>query len=77
MTIVAQVCTLFQMRLVRNTDRHNNIIYVNLKYNEIELTTHVRAGESTLKELGRLLKFVSGTPGIPSGDVKWSASWPT
>lgn len=40
-------------------------------------TTHVRGGESTLKELGRLLKFVSGTPGIPSGDVKWSASWPT
>jgi hypothetical protein len=35
-------------------------------------TTHVRGGESILKELGRLLKFVSGTPGIPSGDVKWS-----
>lgn len=33
-------------------------------------TTHVRAGESTLKELGRLLKFVSGTPGTPSGVVK-------
>lgn len=40
-------------------------------------TTQVRAGERTLKELGRLLKFVLGTPGIPSGDVKWSMSWPT
>lgn len=40
-------------------------------------TTHVRGGESILKELGRLLKFVSGTPGIPSGDVKWSTSWLT
>lgn len=37
-------------------------------------TTHVRAGDSTLKEFGRPLKFVSGTPGIPSGDVKWSTS---
>jgi len=33
-------------------------------------TTQVRAGERTLNELGRLLKFVSGTPGMPSGDVK-------
>lgn len=40
-------------------------------------TTHVRGGQRTLKELGRLLKFVSGTPGTPSGLVKWSASWAT
>lgn len=41
---------------------------------EYRHTTHVRAGARTLKELGRLLKFVSGTPGIPSGLVKWLAS---
>ena len=30
-----------------------------------------------MKEFGRLLKFVSGTPGTPSGVVKWSTSCPT
>lgn len=37
----------------------------------------MRGGDSTLNELGRLLKFVSATPGIPSGDVKWSMLCPT
>ena len=42
----------------------------------MNITTQVRGGERTLNEFGRLLKFVSGTPGTPSGDVKWSTSWP-
>jgi hypothetical protein len=38
------------------------------------LTRHVRGGNNILKEFGRLLKFVSGFPGTPSGEVKWSTS---
>lgn len=44
-------------------------ISLTLKY-----TWQLRAGDKTLKELGRLLKFVSGFPGSPSGFVKWSTS---
>lgn len=67
------------MPKVVNKDISINI-GVNLQFQEANIeeydyhTTQVRAGDRTLNEFGRLLKFVSGTPGMPSGVVKWSTS---